>query len=98
MINQRVNTSEHSTTVTFSLEEERQVSVVGDFNGWEPGADPLTPRRSGLRSAAVDLPSGTVIRFRYLTDGGEYLDDDDAHDREPNGFGGSNGILHVEPR
>jgi 1,4-alpha-glucan branching enzyme len=43
-----------------------KVSVVGDFNGWDPLAHPLRPRRNGTRSAVVTLPPGHRFAFRYL--------------------------------
>jgi hypothetical protein len=54
------------------------VSVVGDFNGWTPGAHALVKRSNGTRSAVVSLPAGTEARFRYLGDGGRWFDDPDA--------------------
>ena len=54
------------------------VSVVGDFNGWTPGAHTLVKRSNGTRSAVVSLPAGTEARFRYLGDGGQWFDDPDA--------------------
>jgi 1,4-alpha-glucan branching enzyme len=73
-------------TVTFALEDTiaGPVSVVGDFNGWTPGAHVLRKRRNGTRSVAVTLPSGQPARFRYLADGGRWFDDPqaDAHDQD----------------
>jgi 1,4-alpha-glucan branching enzyme len=63
--------------ITFRLaadEPAGQVSVVGDFNGWEPGRHELVRRRNGLRSVSVVLPPGEH-RFRYLATGGVWLDD-----------------------
>ncbi len=66
--------------VTFTLPAEQPagvVSVVGDFNGWEPGRHELKPRRNGIRSVSVVLPAGEH-RFRYLASGGVWLDDETA--------------------
>jgi 1,4-alpha-glucan branching enzyme len=66
--------------VTFSLTGEEPagpVSVVGDFNDWEPGRHELKNRRNGTRSVSVILPAGEY-RFRYLATGGVWLDDDTA--------------------
>lgn len=63
--------------VTFSLparEPAGEVSVVGDFNAWEPGRHCLVPRRNGTRSVSVVLPPGEH-RFRYLASDGVWLDD-----------------------
>jgi 1,4-alpha-glucan branching enzyme len=65
--------------VTFTLparEPAAAVSVVGDFNGWNPFAHPLRNRANRIRSASVTVPSGSTLRFRYLADGGRWFDDD----------------------
>ena len=66
--------------VTFSLpaqEPSGAVSVVGDFNSWEPGRHELVRRRNGTRSVSVVLPPGEH-RFRYLAADGVWLDDETA--------------------
>lgn len=81
--------------ITFAVETAKAVSVVGDFNGWDPGAHPLQKRSNGKRSVSVVLPPGKWA-FRYLADGDQWFDDPDADDLEPNGFGQSHGVLLVE--
>jgi 1,4-alpha-glucan branching enzyme len=54
------------------------VSVVGEFNDWDPFAHPLRRRANGTRSAVVSVPAGTKLRFRYLAEGGQWFDDDTA--------------------
>lgn len=82
-----------TTRVTFSVEDARPVSVVGDFNGWDPHRHPLVRRSNGTRSVAVDIPAGTSAHFRYLADGGQYYDDPHADLLEPNGFGGTHCVV-----
>jgi 1,4-alpha-glucan branching enzyme len=68
------------TRVTFALPDDQPVgtvSVVGDFNGWEPGRHALVRRRNGVRTISVILPSG-VHRFRYLATGSVWFDDESA--------------------
>jgi 1,4-alpha-glucan branching enzyme len=65
--------------VTFTLptgEPAGPVSVVGDFNGWDPLAHPLRRRANRTRSASVTVPAGSTFRFRYLADGGRWFDDE----------------------
>jgi 1,4-alpha-glucan branching enzyme len=65
--------------VTFALpvaEPAAAVSVVGDFNDWDPFAHPLRARANQTRSAAVTVPTGSTLRFRYLADGGRWFDDE----------------------
>jgi len=72
-----------------------KVSVVGDFNGWDPFAHPLQPRRNGTRSAVVTLPPECRFAFRYLAEGGRWHDEETAEVFEPNDLGGHNAVLHT---
>jgi 1,4-alpha-glucan branching enzyme len=77
----------NKTRVTFSLPADAPagvVSVVGTFNGWQPGAHELKPRRDGTRTISVPLPPGHH-RFRYLASDGVWLDDEHADAVGPNG-------------
>jgi 1,4-alpha-glucan branching enzyme len=81
-------TSSGTVRVTFVLpaaEPAGAVSVVGDFNGWNPYAHPLRKRTNGSRSAVVTLAAGTTLRFRYLAEGGVWFDDDTAEARDGQG-------------
>jgi 1,4-alpha-glucan branching enzyme len=71
------------------------VSVVGDFNGWDPTANPVLSSAGRPPRATVRLAVGQVYRFRYVTDTGHWFDDDRAHGYEPNGFGGNNCLLDL---
>jgi len=71
-----------------------KVSVVGDFNNWDPAVHPLRPRSNGTSSVTVTLPVSQRFAFRYLDDDGRWLDDDTAG-REPNGYGGANSVIHT---
>jgi 1,4-alpha-glucan branching enzyme len=67
--------------VTFVLPVDQPagaVSVVGDFNDWDPFAHPLRKRTNGTRSATVKVPAGAQLHFRYLAEGGMWFDDDAA--------------------
>ncbi|HEV2374432.1 MAG TPA: isoamylase early set domain-containing protein [Streptosporangiaceae bacterium] len=67
--------------VTFTLpadEPRGAVSVVGDFNDWNPFAHPMRRRAGGTRSAAVTVQAGSMLRFRYLAEGGVWFDDETA--------------------
>lgn len=70
------------------------VSVVGVFNDWDPGALRMR-RRGSTRAASVELDSGRRYAFRYVTAEGEWFDDDNVSEYEPNGFGGSNGVIDL---
>ena len=69
--------------VTFALPEGEPggpVSVVGNFNDWNPHTHthPLRKRANQTRSAAVTVKAGTTLQFRYLAAGGVWFDDETA--------------------
>jgi 1,4-alpha-glucan branching enzyme len=80
--------------VTFVLPDgSPKASVVGDFNDWDPEANPLIRRSNHTYSSAVTLDEGERYAFRYkLADGG-WMNEEDADAQEPNGFGGTNSII-----
>ncbi|MET9622343.1 isoamylase early set domain-containing protein [Streptomyces sp. NPDC006464] len=81
------------TQVTFVLPEnspDGPVSVVGDFNHWNPTAHPLEPRGDGTRAARVSLPSHSAHSFRYLAAGDYWFDDEHADHHD-----GTNSRIHT---
>jgi 1,4-alpha-glucan branching enzyme len=83
------------TKVTFALafdECDQPVSVVGDFNGWDPFVHPMKKRSNGTRSVSIELETGRSYRFMYLTDDGSWLNDPDA-DTVANDHAGVDSLL-----
>ena len=65
--------------VTFALpidDPGGAVSVVGNFNDWNPYSHPLRRRANQTRSAAVTVRAGSTLHFRYLGEGGVWFDDE----------------------
>jgi 1,4-alpha-glucan branching enzyme len=84
--------------VTFVLGGDvGQVSVVGDFNDWDPFAHPMRKRSNGTRSVTVDMPGGCHT-FRYLASDGAFFDDPEADALEANGYGGTHSVVVVDAR
>lgn len=84
--------------VTFALpvdEVDQAVSVVGDFNSWDPFAHPLKKRSNGTRSVSVELDAGETVRFKYLTEDGRWLTDADAELVPNDEFGTVDSLLHA---
>ena len=71
------------------------MSVVGDFNDWDPFVHPLKPRSNGTKSVSVTLPISQRFAFKYLDEHGQWLDDDGAHEYVDNGAGGVNSVVHT---
>jgi len=83
--------------VTFALPADgtdERVSVVGEFNDWNPVATPLARRGEALRASVV-LDVGRRYAFRYLADGGRWFNDDEADDYQGNDFGGTDSVLDL---
>jgi 1,4-alpha-glucan branching enzyme len=86
--------------VTFKLprsvtESFKQVNIVGDFNGWDPQAHPLTKLKTGDFSITIGLKSGREFQFRYLADKTEWLNDDQPDRLVTNEFQGQNSVVAI---
>lgn len=74
----------------------KDVSLVGDFNNWQPMANPMKALKSGAFSLVLDLPTDcTQYQFRYLMDGGRWENDAEADGFLSNGMGGENSIVRL---
>jgi len=83
--------------VTFAVladDVDGDVAVVGDFNDWDPTADPLW-RHDGWLSATLVLKPGRRYRFRYLAEDGRWFNDSDVGVYEPNGMGDEDSVLDL---
>lgn len=83
--------------VTFSIPIEwldEKVSVVGDFNDWDPTANPLR-KKGAVRTASVVLEPGREYAFRYLDARGYWFDDPAADAIRDGSHGGTNGIIDL---
>ncbi|MEO6121274.1 MAG: isoamylase early set domain-containing protein [Acidimicrobiales bacterium] len=100
MIQCDTNKRSAKVKVTFTLEdnghglEGQAVAVVGDFNDWDPTAIPMA-RKGDKRVATVALVAGRRYGFRYLTEAGQWINDEAAHAYESNEFGVENSILDL---
>ncbi|MBN1503819.1 MAG: isoamylase early set domain-containing protein, partial [Candidatus Eisenbacteria bacterium] len=72
-----------------------RVSVVGDFNAWDPEATPLKPGADGRWEGCAVIEAGTH-QYAYVVDG-EWTTPPEAELVVEDGFGGRNGILEVLP-
>jgi 1,4-alpha-glucan branching enzyme len=81
-------------TFTLALDDTPvPVSVLGDFNGWDPLAHPLKKRANGTRSVSVVVPTGARFSFKYLADGGTWFNDVDADEHVTNQFGQVDSVI-----
>jgi len=98
MIKRRTSKASTDVKVSFVLDNSDPrlpASVVGDFNGWVPGADPLVKRNNGTASAVVVLRKGDAYRFRYRSIDGRWFNDDEADGYETNVHGSTDCVVVV---
>jgi 1,4-alpha-glucan branching enzyme len=84
--------------LTFSLslaDTPQPVSVLGDFNGWDPHAHPLKKRANGTRSATVVVAPSSSYTFKYLADGGTWFNDIEADGHVANEYGEVNSVVET---
>ena len=82
-------------TFRIALSGIDRLSLLGDFNHWNPSAQPLTQDADGLWSGAVTLADGEY-RYRYIANGVDWINDPQAEGYMPNQFGGENSVVRVE--
>ena len=98
MIKRRKMAGTDTVKVSFILpaaDPRLPASVVGEFNEWDPRADPMVKRSNNTCSAVVPLRSGAAHRFRYRSDDGSWFDEDMADGHELNVHGSTDCIIVV---
>lgn len=85
--------------VTFVLPDDHpygdEVSVVGDFNDWTPGANRFVRRSNQTYSTNVMLPEDSRFSFRYYSEDVGWINENEADDFEPNDFGSTNCVVQT---
>lgn len=77
-----------------TLKEIESVSVVGDFNHWDPVSHPLKKTEGGQWQTVIELEDATSYQFRYFINGQDwYTDAGCAVCANP--FGSENNVLTV---
>jgi len=72
------------------------VSVVGDWNGWDPDRDRLRdPDGDGVWEIRLRLRRGLEARYQFLVDGEQWLADPRAPLQVDDGFGGTSSVLQI---
>lgn len=89
----RKNSSKQKTKkIQFSLVagDATKVSLVGEFNDWNPGSDPMQIDESGIWTKTKNLPPGN-IEYKFWVDG-KWMQDPENMRTCPNCFGTLNNV------
>jgi 1,4-alpha-glucan branching enzyme len=81
--------------VTFSLREPNagEVSLAGDFNNWDAGANPMKLDKDGSWKVGIIFPPGRY-EFKFLVDG-KWREGSKEEQTVHNCFGTLNNVLIV---
>jgi 1,4-alpha-glucan branching enzyme len=83
MLKKRYIKSRQVAKITFEMPQAElpegiaveSVHVVGEFNDWDPTANPMTRRKGRVYRATVELEPGREYQFRYLVNGEHWCND-----------------------
>jgi len=84
-----------SFTFRFKTENKPgKVVVIGSFNNWNRGANPLTEKgKSGIYETSVSLEPGNYF-YKFSVDGKDIIDPENK-ETVPTGFDGFNSVLRI---
>jgi len=95
MINKRFFKTKDEVEVTFELpaaDVGQTVSIVADFLDWQP-TEMTKVAKSKSYKFKTRLPKDSEFEFRYLVDDEKWVNDPNADQYRPNGFGEDNGLV-----
>ena len=98
MIKRRKISGSDTFKVSFILpadDSRLPAAVVGDFNQWDPDADPRVRRSNGTFSAVVPLVGGATYRFRYRSEDGTWFNDEAADGYDSNVHGSTDCLVEL---
>ena len=100
MIKKQFLADKKTCKVTFEFDhgaarEARVVSIVGDFNDWDPSSDPMKPTKNGGFSKTLKLKCGDSYQFRYIIDDSVWENEAEADDYVATPFGSDNSVVEV---
>lgn len=85
--------AKQKVTFTYNAPQAQKVQLVGDFTGWDQAPVEMKKDKGGVWKKTVNLPAGRY-EYRLLVDG-EWKDDPQCPNRQPNQYGGENCVCVV---
>lgn len=73
----------------------QQVSLAGDFNGWNPKQTYFTRHASGMWQAALPLLPPGNYQYKFVVDGERWIEDSSNGLKTEDNHGGFNSVLHI---
>ncbi|MFZ1399835.1 MAG: isoamylase early set domain-containing protein [Candidatus Promineifilaceae bacterium] len=104
MLKKQIIKSRQVVKVTFEVPQAElpegmavtDIHVVGEFNGWDETAVPLTyHKKEQTYRATVELEPDQTYQFRYLINGSYWCNDWAADEYTPNSLGEDNCVVVI---
>ena len=98
MLKRRKISGSNTVKVSFILpadDPRLPASVVGDFNEWDPKANPMVRRSNETYSAVVPLIADATYRFRYRSGDGTWFNDEAADGYDANVHGSTDCLVEL---
>ena len=98
MLKKSYSKTKRSCRVTFEMPQQataKNVALCGEFNDWNPSANPMKQRKDGRFSTTVSMAAGRSYRFKYLVDNQHWENDSAADSYVPNEFGSEDSLLRI---
>jgi hypothetical protein len=86
--------TEQMTRFVFNAESASRVTIVGDFNDWDPEASPLQQMGKGVWTITIPLAPGRY-QYTFVVDGTSWVADPGAPRTLEDDFGQPNSIITV---
>lgn len=96
MIKKTVTKTGNCSRVTFKYpnkEGAAAAALAGEFNNWSMDENPMKRLKDGSFSVTVSLESGRSYRYRYVLDGGVWVNDPDADKYVSNDYGTDDSVV-----
>ena len=96
MIKREVQKKDNKVKLTFVQPYEptqSAISLVGDFNNWDPKANKLVKRANGTASVSLTVDAGQKRLFRYVREDGTWFNDEAADAYELGEHGTENCVV-----
>jgi anti-sigma factor RsiW len=88
--------AQREVEVVFTAPQAASVTIVGDFNGWDPRRTQMVrSNHAGLWRARLKLAPG-VYQYSFVLDGSDWVSDPLAKTMLADGFGGENSVIIVD--
>ena len=98
MLKKSYSKTKRSCRVTFDFPPQakaKRVALCGEFNDWNPSANPMKLRKDGRFSTTVSMAANRAYRFKYLVDNQRWENDSAADSYVPNEFGSEDSLIRL---